>query len=74
MQEIHDLHQGFLRFILSGNIRKCHAGLFLHVHLGIALADAHDAAADTAAAPHGEHEDAPDKQYGEHIDQELGKP
>ena len=45
MKEIHHFLQGFLRLILTGHILKCDACLFLHIHLGIALANAHHASA-----------------------------
>ena len=45
MKEINNFLQGFLRFILSGNILECDSGLLLHIHLGIALSDAHHTAA-----------------------------
>ena len=58
MQEVHQLHQGFLRLVLTGHIRKGNTGLGLHVHLGIALAEvAH--AAETFAA-HITHQQLPD--------------
>ena len=49
MEEVDDLLQGFLGLVLPGYILKGDAGGFLHIHLGIGLADAADAA-DTAAA------------------------
>ena len=44
MQEIHHFLQGLFRFILSGNIFKRYARLFFHIHLGIALSNAHNSA------------------------------
>ena len=44
MQEIDHFLQGFLCLILPGHILEGHAGLLLHIHLGIALSDAHHAA------------------------------
>ena len=45
MQEIHDLHKGFLRLIFTGDILKGHAGLLLYINLCIVLAHSHGAAA-----------------------------
>ena len=45
MQEVDYLLEGFLRLILTGYILEGDAGLFLHIHLGITLADPHHAAA-----------------------------
>ena len=70
MQEINDLHQRLLGLVLTGHIREGHAGLLLHIHLGSALADAHDTAA-TAFAHH-EIEYGEDHQTGnDHIYQKL---
>ena len=44
MQEIDYFLQGFFCFILTGYILKCDSGRFFHIHLGIALANAHHAA------------------------------
>ena len=63
MEEIDDLLQGFLGFVLTGHILKGDAGLLFHVDLGLALAEgAHHA---VAAHPLGDgaHEQ---KQHGEH--------
>ena len=45
MKEIYHFLQRFFRLILPGNILKSHSCLLLHIHLGIALADSHHAAA-----------------------------
>src|SRR5699024_4190493 len=45
MEKIYYVLQGFLGLILSGHIPERHAGLLFHIHLGIALADSHHAAA-----------------------------
>ena len=55
MQEVHNLLQGLLRFILSGYILKRNTGLFLHINLGFVLADTHNAA---SAASHLAHQQA----------------
>ena len=56
VKEVHHLREGLLRLILSRHIRKCDAGLFLHIYLGVALADtAHHAAALSDTAHHKEH-------------------
>ncbi len=48
MKEIHNFHQRFLCFILSGHVRKSDSGLLLNINLGVAFSDTHD----TAAAAH----------------------
>lgn len=54
MQEVHQFHQRFLGFVLSGHVRKGDAGLGLHIHLGIALAEVAHAA--KTLAPHKAHD------------------
>ena len=49
VQEVHQFHQCFLGFVLSGHVRKSDSGLGLHVHLGIALAEVAHAAKTLAA-------------------------
>ena len=44
MQEIDHFLQRFFCFILTGYILKCDSGRFFHIHLGIALANAHHTA------------------------------
>ena len=56
MQEIDDLHERFLGLVLSGHIGKRDAGGLFHIDLGLALADAADAAAH--ALRHAAHEKA----------------
>ena len=63
VEEIDDLLQGFLGFVLTGHILKGDAGLLFHVDLGLALAEgAHHA---VAAHPLGDgaHKQ---EQHGEH--------
>ena len=62
MQKIHNLLQRLLRFFLPRNILKRNAGLFLHIHLGIALSNAHHASALRHLPSH-IHEHADDKRY-----------
>ena len=63
MQEIDDLHERFLGLVLSGHIGKRDAGGLFHIDLGLALADAADAAAH--ALRHAAHEKA---EQGVHDD------
>ena len=51
MQEIHHFLQGFLRLVFSGYILKRDSRLLLHIHLRIALSNAHHSAA-LAHLPH----------------------
>ena len=53
MQEVDDLLQTFLGFILTGHILECHAGLLFHINLGLRLAEAAHHA--VAAHPAGQH-------------------
>ena len=45
MQEIYNLLQGFLRFILTSYILKGNSCFLLHINLRIALSNAHGTAA-----------------------------
>ena len=45
VQEVHDLSEGLLGFILTGDIGKGLAGLGLGVNLGVGFAEAHHVAA-----------------------------
>ena len=65
MEEIHNLRQRLLGFVLTGHILKGHAGLLLNVHLGIALSHAHDAA--SAHALHGEIHQENEEQEGKRV-------
>ena len=44
MQEIHNLLQGLLRFILTGYILKGNSGFLLHINLRITLSNTHGTA------------------------------
>ena len=44
MQEVHNLLQGLLRFILTGYILKGNSGFLLHINLRITLSNAHGTA------------------------------
>ena len=68
VKEVHDLGQGFLGLILPGHILKGDAGLLLHIHLGIALANPHDSAA--AHPLHGKVHEEQQEQEGHRIIQE----
>ena len=57
VQEIDDLHKGFLRLILTCNIRERDSGLLLDVDLGVALSDAHHSSAAHPAVHHIEKSD-----------------
>ena len=63
MQEVDDLDERFLGLILSGDVGKRDAGGLFHVDLGLALADAADAAAH--ALGHAAHQQA---EQGVHDD------
>ena len=71
VKEIDDLDKGLLGLILTGYILEGDTGLFLHIFLGRALADPHDAAPAAHAAE--EHtEQPPHQKDGEHIGQQEG--
>ena len=71
VQEIDDLDQGFLGLVLARDILKGDTGLLLHIFLGRALADTHDAAPAAHAAE--EHTEQPPHQNdGEHVGQQEG--
>ena len=76
LQEVHDLLQGLLRFVLPGHIREGNARLLLDVHLGAALAHAHHAAA-AGHPPHDDAQDDPDqderREGKHHIQDEAGR-
>ena len=68
VQEIHNLGQGFLGLVLAGHVFEGDAGLLLHVHLGVALAHAHDSPA--AHALHGEiHEEQQEQEWDRIIEE-----
>ena len=56
MQEVDDLDKRFLGLVLSGDVGKRDAGGLFHIDLGLALADAADAAAH--ALGHAAHQQA----------------
>ena len=55
VKKFHNLLQGFLGLILSGNILKCNSGLFLYIRLGAAFPNAHHTTAAFVHAAHEEH-------------------
>ena len=59
MEEVDDLFQRFLGLVLSGHILEGNAGLLLHIHLGLALAEAahHAVAAHSLGQVPHEHEE-----------------
>ena len=66
MQKVHDLLQGLLGLILSGNIRECDAGVLLHILLGRTLAyTSHKPAA--AGPSENKAHDHPQESNGQHI-------
>ena len=75
VQEVDDLRQGFLGLVLAGYVGKGDAGGLFHIHLGVGLAHAADAA-DTAHAAlfgHPVHEQAhaqQDDDKGQEVDEE----
>ena len=60
VKKIHDFRQGFLGFVFTSHVRKGHTGFFLDVHLGIGLADTHNASA--SGSFHNEHQEKPENQ------------
>ena len=64
MQEVDDLLQGFLGFILAGHILEGHTGLLFHIDLGFGFAEAahHAFAAHTLAEHTGEQENTAEHQ------------
>ncbi len=78
MQEVDDFGEGLLGFVLTGHIPEGDAGGPFHVHLGVGLAHAADAADAAHAAlfrhpvhGQGDHEQEEDK--GHHITDEDGQ-
>ena len=72
VQDVDDLLEGLLGLVLTGHVQEGDAGLFLHVDLGVGLAQvAHAADAALAAhAPEQEPEQAHHNEDGQHIGQE----
>ena len=72
MQDVDDLLEGLLGLVLTGHVQEGDAGLFLHVDLGVGLAQvAHAADAALAAhAPEQDPEQAHHNEDGQHIGQE----
>ena len=69
MQEIDDLHQGFLGFILTCHILEGNAGLLFHIDLGLAGAEAaqHTVAAHTLGhGAHHQEDEAEHHRVGQH--------
>ena len=57
MQEIDDLHKGFLRLVLARYVSKRDSRLLLDVDLGVALSNAHHSSAAHPAVHHIEKSD-----------------
>ena len=70
MEEVDDLLQGLFGLVLTGHVRKGHAGGFLHIDLGVGFPHAADAA-EAAAPPghhiHKNHDDADEDDHGQDI-------
>ena len=72
VKEVHNLRQRFLGLVLSRHILKGNACLLLDVHLGIALAHAHDSA--SAHALHGKiHEEQQEQERNRIVQQNQKK-
>ena len=72
VEEIDDLLQRFLGFILSGHISEGDTGFLFHVYLCLALADGHTAAHLAAHIAHQEAEEQEDQGKGNHIGKQNG--
>ena len=78
MEDVNDLLQALLGLVLTGHVPKGDAGLFLHIHLGVGLAHAADAAHAPLAADapheedHGAHHDNDGQDGGEEQVENLG--
>ena len=57
MQEVNDLHKGFLRLVLARYVSKRDSCLLLDVDLGVALSNAHHSSAAHPAVHHIEKSD-----------------
>ena len=77
MEKIHHFLKGFFCLVLPGHILECNARLFLHIHLGVALTDAHHAAAfgHPAHQPdkHGRHQADRQDQCQEKLQKHLAQ-
>ena len=79
MQKVDDLDERFFRFVLTGDVRKRHAGGFFHVDLGVGLADIADAADPAHAAGlfrdevHQQHERADHQHRGQDVGYHEGE-
>ena len=78
VQEVDDLCQGLLGLVLAGHILEGDAGGLLHIHLGVGLAHAADAAHSSHAAlfrhpahDQGEHQE--DQHKGQHVAHQHGQ-
>ena len=70
MEEVNDLLQRLLGLVLTGHILERDAGGLLHIHLGVGLAHAADAAEAAAAAALGQH---PQQQHEQSHHDERGQ-
>ena len=78
MEEVDDLLQGLLGLVLAGHILEGDAGGLFHIHLGVGLAHAADAAHSSHAAlfrhpahDQGEHQE--DQHKGQHVAHQHGQ-
>ena len=73
MEEVNDLHQGLLGLVLTGHVFKGDTGLFLHIDLGVGLAQIAQAAAHLARhAAEQEGEEQHHDHHGQHPGDEHG--
>ena len=72
VQEIDDLHQGFLGLVFTCHVLEGDTGLLLYIFLGRALSYAHDTASASAHAAEEHTEKPPHQQDGKHIGQNKG--
>ena len=79
MENIDDLLEGLLGLILAGHIPEGNTGLLLHIHLGVGLAHAAQAAHSSLAAypaeqeHHSAHQQQDGKQCGDEQGQNIGR-
>src|SRR5574337_229132 len=74
LQEFDNLHQLSTRLVDPRHIGKGHAGLFLHVHFGLTLADRHQTARRSPDSLHEKHPHTNEDQGREHPGEQGNKP